>query len=354
MPESTASQPTEEANAASIGNLLPPIVFGTSALGNLYQAIDRDTKRSIVSEWFEHCEGIVAADSAGKYGAGLALECMADALRSLQVKPAQILISNKLGWRRVPLKTPEPTFEPGAWVGLEHDAVQDISYNGILRCWEQGCELMAPYRPQLVSVHDPDEYLAAASSKDDRKRRWDDILGAYQALSELRDRGEVLAIGVGSKDWQVSEALTRDFPLDWVMLATSLTVRNHPQPLLDFVETLRRQSISVINSAVFHAGFLTGGNHYDYRKVTGETAEDQELLEWRRQFQRHCEQFNVPPAEACVAFGMSPPGVVATALNSSQPNRIAQNVRLVSAQPPAEFWASMKHDGLINVSYPFV
>lgn len=354
MPESVASRQTEKPAVPTIGNMLPPIIFGTSALGNLYQAVDRDTKRSIVSEWFAQCDGVVAADSAGKYGAGLALESMADALRSLQVAPDQILISNKLGWRRVPLTSPEPTFEPGAWVGLKHDAVQDISYDGILRCWEQGCELLSPYRPQLVSVHDPDEYLAAASGEDDRKRRWDDILGAYQALSELRDRGDVLAIGVGSKDWRVSEELAKSLPLDWVMLATSLTIRTHPEPLLDFVETMRLQGVSVINSAVFHAGFLTGGDHYDYRKVTGESVEDQELIAWRERFQIQCDRFNVRPAEACVAFGMSPPGVVATALNSSKPSRIAQNVQLVSSEPPAEFWESMKRDGLIDASYPHV
>ena len=331
MPESTVSRRVEKAAVPTIGNMLPPIIFGTSALGNLYQAVDRDTKRSIVSEWFEHCDGVVAADSAGKYGAGLALESMADALRSLNVAPEQILISNKLGWRRVALTTPEPTFEPGAWVGLEHDAVQDISYDGILRCWEQGCELLAPYRPQLVSVHDPDEYLAAATDKNDRQRRW-----------------------VGSKDWRVSEELARAFPLDWVMLATSLTIRTHPQSLLDFVRTMRLQGVSVINSAVFHAGFLTGGDYYDYRKVTGESVEDQELISWRQRFHGHCEQHGVRPAEACVAFGMSPPGVVATALNSSKPDRIAQNVQLVSAEPPAEFWTSMKRDGLIDVSYPYV
>ncbi|MCC9658097.1 aldo/keto reductase [Rhodopirellula halodulae] len=354
MPESIASRPREKAADVSIGNVLPPIVFGTSALGNLYQAVDQNTKRSIVSEWFEHCNGVVAADSAGKYGAGLALECMADALRSLEISPNQVLISNKLGWRRVPLKTPEPTFEPGAWVGLEHDAVQDISYDGILRCWEQGCELMAPYQPQLVSVHDPDEYLTASTSEDDRKRRWDDILGAYQALSELRDRGDVLGIGVGSKDWRVSEELTRAFPLDWVMLATSLTIREHPPALLDFIERMRQSNVSIINSAVFHAGFLTGGQYYDYRKVTGESAEDQVLICWRDRFHHHCEQHGVLPAEACVAFGMSPPGVIATALNSSNPKRIAQNVGLVSANPPKAFWDSMKQEGLVDPAYPFV
>ena len=41
---------------------------------------------------------------------------------------------------------------------------------------------------QLVSVHDPDEYLDAAASPADRERRFDDILGAYTALGEMKAR----------------------------------------------------------------------------------------------------------------------------------------------------------------------
>lgn len=331
---------------------LPPIVFGTSALGNLYRAIGDDVKREIVSQWFDHVSGTVAVDSAGKYGAGLALESMAKALTQLEVDPENIIISNKLGWRRIPLETPEPTFEPGAWVGLEHDAVQDISYEGILRCWQQGCELLAPYRPQLVSVHDPDEYLAAATDETDRQSRWNDVVAAYQALGELRDRGEVTAIGVGSKDWRISQRLAQNCDLDWVMLATSLTVYTHETELLDFVESLRERNIAVINSAVFHAGFLTGGDFFDYRKVTGDSADDQALLHWRERFRGICQRFDVRPAEACVAFGMSPPGVVATALNSSRPERIAQNVALCTAKPAQEFWVAVKEAGLIDADYP--
>ncbi|QEF98086.1 Pyridoxal 4-dehydrogenase [Stieleria maiorica] len=333
---------------------IPKIVFGTSSFGNLYRAISGDAKREIVSQWTEHALGMVTVDSAGKYGAGLALESISKALSELHVDPADVLISNKLGWRRVPLETPEPTFEPGAWVGLEHDAVQDISYDGILRCWRQGCQLLAPYRAQLVSVHDPDEYLAAATDTSDRQSRWDDILGAYQALVELRDRGEVAGIGVGSKDWRVSQQLAEQCDLDWVMLATSLTVYTHPSELLEFIESLRVRNVAVINSAVFHAGFLTGGDFFDYRKVTGESESDQSLIRWRDRFHQLCNQHEVTPAEACVAFGMSPPGVVATALNSSRPERIQQNVALCAASPPAEFWSAMKEAGLIDPSYPYI
>src|SRR5690606_20692148 len=130
--------------------------------------------------------GQVVIDTAGTNGAGLALEVLRRELEALQVDPADVLISNKLAWRRVPLTTSEPTFEPGAWIDIQHDAVQDISYNGILRCWAEGSELLGPYHARLLSVHDPDEYLAAASDEGDRQRRLNDILSAYRALTELR------------------------------------------------------------------------------------------------------------------------------------------------------------------------
>ena len=149
------------------GIQVPPIIFGTSCLGNLYQALPDSTKLDIVREMFQHVGSPVALDSAGKYGAGLALEVIGRSLKELGVRSDDVVISNKLGWLRTALTTPEPTFEPGAWVDLEYDAIQDISYDGILRCWEQGCQLLGDnHAPQMVSVHDPDEYLHAAADQD--------------------------------------------------------------------------------------------------------------------------------------------------------------------------------------------
>lgn len=59
---------------------VPRVIFGTSSLGNLYQVVPYETKFEIISQWIEQAPGIVAADSAGKYGAGLALEAMGKAL----------------------------------------------------------------------------------------------------------------------------------------------------------------------------------------------------------------------------------------------------------------------------------
>ena len=78
------------------------------------------------------------------------------------VDPSAVIVSNKLAWKRAPLLTDEPTFEPGAWVGLKNDATQDISYQGILDCYEEGNALLGEFNARVVSVHDPEQYLAAA------------------------------------------------------------------------------------------------------------------------------------------------------------------------------------------------
>jgi D-threo-aldose 1-dehydrogenase len=172
----------------------------------------------------------------------------------------------------------------------------------------------------MVSVHDPDEYLAGAQGTADRKRRFNDVIEAYRALFELKRGGKVTAVGIGSKDWRVIREIGDQVALDWVMFACSLTVYTHSPDLLEFIDSLRARGIGMINSAVFHAGFLTGGEWFDYRKP--DLAREGALFAWRERFFSVCRRFDVKPAHACVQFGQSVPGIVATALNTAKHQRI--------------------------------
>lgn len=331
----------------------PPIVFGVSSLGNLFSEPSEATKLALCRAWFDETPKPVAIDAAGKYGAGLALETLGANLRRLGVEPDDVVISNKLGWIRTPLTTSEPTFEPGAWVNLKHDAKRSISYDGVLACWEEGNRLLGePYRAQLLSIHDPDEYLALAVDQDDRTHRWADIEDGYRALADLKSAGEAKAIGVGAKDWRVVQELDNRVALDWVMLANSLTLYRHPAELVAYVSRLDDRGVGVINSAVFNAGFLVGGDYFDYRRVAEDEAPD--LFAWRRHFVALCREFGVEPAVACVQFALSPPGVQAIAMNTSKPRRIAEDVQAVQAVVPDRFWRAMKSAALIDPSYPHV
>jgi len=340
---------------AKTGIFIPPVIFGTSALGNLYSALPFETKVEIVRQSLRHVPAPVVFDSAGKYGAGLALEMLGNCMDALGVQPNDVLISNKLGWKRTPLLTSEPTFEKGVWMNLKHDAVQDISYEGIMGCYEQGNALLGgKYLPQMVSVHDPDEYLDAAIDHKDRDLRFVNIVEAYCALHDLKKAGKVKAIGVGAKNRKVIEELSKVVELDWVMFANSMTIMHHPQDLLNFMSHLHKQNISIINSAVFHAGFLIGGKFFDYREIRPDNEENKAIFRWREHFFAICYRHEISPAVACVQFAISAPGVISIALNTSNPNNVKSNVESVVAKVPDDFWKEMKAQGLINANYPYV
>ncbi|UZD22850.1 aldo/keto reductase [Algoriphagus halophytocola] len=329
------------------GIAVPAMIIGTSSLGNLYEATPYGQKLELVLAALE-CfpEGIVF-DSAGKYGAGLALETLGQALYDLQVPKDRVLISNKLGWKRTPLRGSEPTFEPGVWKDLAHDAVQDISYQGILNCFEEGNNLLKGYESQLVSIHDPDEYLELAATPEDYEKRFEDILEGYAALDELKQAGKVKAIGVGSKDWKVIQKIYQHFPLDWVMIANSMTIYDHPVELFEFMKTLEKEGVGVINSAVFHSGFLVGGDYFDYQKINSVDPTFTKRFLWRGRFFALCEVHAIDPAHACIQFALQLPGVHALALNSTSMHRIRANQEFCETTIRDSFWDACKEHGLI-------
>ncbi len=337
------------------GILCPTLIYGTSFLGNLYRELSPDEKMAIIKEWFNVVKGTVMIDTAGKYGAGLALEVIGRGLKELGIKPENITISNKLGWYRVPLETDEPTFEPGVWANLKYDAVQKISYQGILECWEQGYKLLGEeYSPEVVSVHDPDEYLEKAKDKANRKKHFNDILEAYKALFELKTEGKVKAVGIGAKDWKVIRELYEYIDFDWVMLANSFTIYHHPREVIDFMSHLRKNEVGIINSAIFNAGFLTGGDYFNYRKISPDNPEDKPLFEWREKFFEVCDEFNVEPGDACLKFAVSAPQIQAVALNPSKPKRMISNKKVLQTQFSAEFWRKLREQGILSKDYLYL
>jgi D-threo-aldose 1-dehydrogenase len=332
---------------------LPPVIFGTSGLGNLFVALGEQEKLNIVSECLRLSGGKAVFDSAGKYGAGLALETLGKCLKQLKAKPENVIISNKLGWFRTDLTTDEPTFEPGVWKNLKHDAVQKISYEGIIECFEQGNEFLNGYDAQMVSVHDPDEYLATAKNARHAEQLYDDILQAYKALYDLKRQGKVQAIGVGAKDWKIIERIAKDVQLNWIMIANSMTIKRHPKKLLDFIKGAESTGVYVINSAVFHSGFLVGSNYFDYRLIEKGNVEGDALFQWREDFFKICNEFSVSPAQACVQFALNIPGVKSIALNTTDAGRVQSNLAMVHANIPTQFWRELKKRNMIEVD-PFL
>jgi D-threo-aldose 1-dehydrogenase len=329
---------------------LPAVIFGTSGLGNLFVALEEQEKLNIVKECLRLSRGKVVFDSAGKYGAGLALETLGKCLKQLNAPAKDVIISNKLGWLRTKLMTDEPTFEPGVWKNLKYDAVQKISYEGIMECFEQGNGLLIGYHAHMVSVHDPDEYIATARDTRQSEALYKDILEAYEALYDLKKQGKVQSIGVGAKDWKVIERIANDVQLDWIMIANSMTIKSHPKELLDFIKEADRRGVYVINSAVFHSGFLVGSNYFDYRLIEKGNKQSDALFKWREDFFNICNEFGVSPAQACVQFALKVPGVKSVALNTTNANRVQSNLAMVHTNIPMQFWQELRNRNLTEIN----
>lgn len=199
----------------------------------------------------------------------------------------------------------------------------------------------------MVSVHDPDEYLAAAEDDADLKRRQQDILGAYRALEELRDSGKVQSVGVGAKDISSIEWIADHIKLDWAMYACSITPYSHSPLAKSLLKKLEKQGVHVINSAVFHGGFLIGTDMFNYRKVSRDS--EPELYAWRDKFQAICKEFDISPAAACVQFSFLFPAIKSIALNTTRPSRVVSNMELVNTVIPEAFWERLKAECLIDL-----
>ena len=107
----------------------------------------------------------------------------------------------------------------------------------------------------------------------------------------------------------------------------------------------------VINSAVFHSGFLVGSDYFDYQLIKPGTPQTDALFKWREEFFEVCNQFNVKPAHACVQFSLNVPGVKSIALNTTEVNRVKENLDMASVEVPVEFWKEMQTKGLTKVNF---
>ena len=278
---------------------VPPIVFGTAALGNVGRVITEQAKVAIIGEWFRQVAPPVFIEAAYEHGDGMALEVLGRVLRRLEVTSKEVVIQLAVAGR-------------------------------VAECWEKSCRLLGEaYRPTLIAVCDADEE-------------------GRRVASELKAAGEVRGVGVVVSDWRAARGSVATSEADWITLVGGCTVMRHPPDVLAFMAELASRQIPVIVAGVFDCGFLVGGSRLDGRVVSAEDPADRSLFAWRKAFVALCDGHGITPAHACIHFALSLPGVVAVRLDSSYADRVAANIGSAYAGVPEKFWESMEDEGLLG------
>ncbi len=291
---------------------VPPIVFGSAALGNVDRVTTNQAKLALCGEWFRQVAPPVWIETFYRHGDGMALATLGRVLPRLEISSQDVFI--QLAIDR------EPSLD-GA-----HRSSADV----IAKCWDKSCRLLGyDFRPKLISIGNLDD-------------------DAWRTASDLKSAGAVRGCGAAVTDWRIARELATRITPDWITFIGGCTVMRHPPEILSAMGEFAGRQIPIVLSSIFEGGFLVGGNKLDGRVLNPEESANRSQFSWRKAFVALCDGHGISPSHACIQFAFCAPGVTAIRLESSYLDRVAENVNSVRQKLPDNFWASMKEEGLLG------
>ncbi|MGD0684274.1 MAG: aldo/keto reductase [Streptosporangiaceae bacterium] len=307
--------------------------FGGGPLGGLFVPLDDDTAAGALAAAWD-C-GIRYFDTAPHYGIGQSERRTGDLLRG---KPrAEFTLSTKVGRVLVP-QDPAGRTDESFEVPATHRRVWDFSREGVMRSVGDSLDRMGTGRIDVLFLHDAEHHFETA------------LRDGYPALAELRARGVVGAIGAGMYHTAMLTRLVRETDIDVVMLAGRYTLLDH-SALDDLLPACAERGVSVLAASVFNSGLLAtprpaAGAHFDYEPAAPE------LVRRAHRIADVCEAHGVTLPQAAMAFPLRHPVVAGIVVGMRSADETRRNVELLGTAVPAQVWADLRGEGLLDERAP--
>ena len=336
--------PSISHDRAALLKTIGPIAFGGANLGNLYRPISDEHAERTLAAALEN--GIGYVDTAPFYGFGLSEKRIGRILAKYD-PDARIVLSSKVGRLLEPDADADLTAVRSGFVSPEpFRPVYDYSYDAVMRSWEESRRRLGRERIDILFVHDLGERTHGA----DHPHHFRTFMeGGYRALCELRDSGEISAFGLGVNEAEVCvEALVHgDF--DVMLLAGRYTLIEQA-PLDTLFPLCVERDVRLVIGGPYNSGILATGSakasRYDYGAAPAAVVEKVAAIE------RICAAHDVPLAAAALQFPLGHPQVAAVLPGLANEAQTLASLRLVTTPILADFWAELKHAGLLRADAP--
>jgi len=315
--------------------------FGTAPVGNIFREIDETTSDGMFQASWD--AGVRYYDTAPMYGHGLAELRTGQSLR--WKNRDDYVLSSKVGRRLVPAKRSSINFEP--WANAAPFNMEfDYSYDGTMRAFEDSLQRLALERMDIVFIHDIDVFTRGDEQPEVFKQAMD---GAWKALSKLRDEGVVKAIGVGVNEWQVCQAALEARDFDCFLLAGRYTLLE--QEAHDtFLPMCIERGAAVVVGGGFNSGILATGAKEGAKYNYAPAPED--IMDRVRKIEAICADHGVPLPAAALQFVVAHPAIPSFVAGTRTVQQLNQNLAWFSHDIPVDFWAELKHNGLLREDAP--
>ncbi len=318
------------------------IGFGAAPLGNLYHSISNEqAAATAASAW---AAGIRLFDTAPHYGQGLSERRLGDALRE---KPRdEYLLSTKVG--RLLFPAGHANERHGFRSPMPFDFRYDYSYDGIMRSYEDSLQRLGLDRIDILLVHD----IGAMTHGADNTAHFKTLVDSgYVALRELRDSGQVKAIGLGVNEYEICERALQEGDYDCFLLAGRYTLLEQ-ESLRHFLPLCQQRGVSLLIGGAYNSGILATGTrtaqtgHYNYLPAPPE------ILARVARIEAVCDDYQVTLAAAALQFPLAHPAVSSVIPGLNEPAQVHRTMQMLSESIPADFWAALKTQGLLPPDAP--
>ncbi|HYX01585.1 MAG TPA: aldo/keto reductase [Reyranella sp.] len=291
--------------------------------------------------------GVGYFDTSPFYGYGRSELRMGAALRE---RPREsYVLSTKIG--RIlhamrPGEKPPADFRENGLPGFA--PVFDYTYDGVMRSLEHSHLRLGIARIDIVLVHDVDFWTIKDRALLDQ--RFKTVMDSgFKALDELRKAGVIGAIGVGINEADTSLRFIKAGDFDCMLLAGRYTLLEQGA-LADFLPECLKRQVSVILGGPYNSGILAGnvkpGATHDY------TPAPSPLIDKAQKIEAVCRRHGVELGAAAMQFPLAHPALCSVIPGALSIQEVEQNVARLQAKIPAELWAELKHEKLLEPDAP--
>lgn len=309
--------------------------FGAAPIGNLHSPIgDSQVRATLDAAWDA---GVRYYDTAPHYGLGLSERRLGDALAH---RPrAEFTVSTKVGRLLEPHPAPTGSDLKAGGFAVPDTLVRrpDYSRDGVLRSLEGSLERLRLDHVDIVYVHDPDDHLDAA------------LAHALPALTALRDRGVIGAVGVGANTVAPLLRVVAEAEVDAVMVAGRWSLLDRTaRPLLD---ACAERGVAVVAAAPFNSGLLSrpyppSDATFDYGPASDSALRRARLL--AEVAGRHGTEL----PQAALRFPLRDPGVACVVAGFRTPEEVVSAARWVATELTEEAWLDLDTAAVRTVDAP--
>jgi D-threo-aldose 1-dehydrogenase len=344
--KAATNAPENAANTSRQGHYKPPFKFGMGGvpLGNEFSIVtDEDASAILEAAW---SAGVRYYDVSPWYGLGLAERRFGYFLHNK--KRSDYIISSKVGKLLKASKTAHHRdlfpFSPSP-----NDVVFDYTGPGIRRSIEDSLQRLGIDRLDIAFVHDlsPDNKLLPTPWEEQFKIA---TTGAFPELTRMREEGIIKGWGLGvNRPEPILQVLEVADP-DVCLLASQYSLIDHKNALNNVFPAVRQKNVSLVIGSSLNAGFISGSPRYNYGKDSYKIPAS--YIVKRKKLRDIADNHGVDLRTAALQFSAAPDVAAALVVGVSREHQILEDYTSMQTKIPAEFWADLKSQNLIEQNAP--